>query len=254
MPKLIINKQLLETLCGYQANLEEISSILKLPQKEVKKFIKSEYGLNFAQFYNKYSAAGKVKLRENMFQLSKKSPDMARYLSEKYLKNEPEITSSLQNQPESEQVLSKISKKIMDLLQNDVDFLQLKVQHRSFLLNYLTTKNATESALKAEYPKTSAYSQGARLLKNAKIASLVDKYSRLEADLASDEKEQLIEELHEIKELAKNLFKFNEAIAAIKQISSMRGFDAPKEIKTNLTIGDVLKEQESEETIDLDSV
>jgi len=254
--KLIIDKNLLETLCGYQADLGEIASLLKVTQKNVKDYVKTEYNLNFKEFYSKYSSAGKVKLRENMFLLSKKSPDMAKYLSEKYLNTVQNMSPTVQNPTDTGQSPGNVSKKVMETLQKDPEFLALKLQHRSFLLNYLVCKNATDSALKAEYPKSSAYSQGARLLKNAKISRLIAKYSEMEAELAGDEKEQLIDELHQIKNKAIEHFTFpgmpSAAISAISRISSMRGFEAPKEIKGTLSVVDVLKTQEDEDMIDLD--
>ena len=160
--------------------------------------------------------------------LNKKSPEMAKHLSERDLKQ----NTTVQNVTDIDDSRPKMLSKVMDSVQKDADFTGLKLQHRSFVIQYLTYKNPTKAALSAGYPQSSARSQGSRLFRKATIASLVAKYSALEAELASDEKEQLIDELHEIKREAKSFFKYSDAISAIRQISLLRGFEMPKGVHT----------------------
>lgn len=86
--KINIDKTLLEALCSYHASVPEITAILKVNHSALKKWVKSNYDMNWAEFYTLYSAKGKVKIRENQFKLSSKSPDMAKYLGDKHLKTE----------------------------------------------------------------------------------------------------------------------------------------------------------------------
>lgn len=50
----------------------------------------------------------------------------------------------------------------------------LTVKQQVFVDNYLTTYNATEAAVRAGYSEKTAYSQGARLLKNVEISTAID--------------------------------------------------------------------------------
>jgi hypothetical protein len=82
-----LNKNLLETLCSYQAEVKEITDLLGVKLKDLKVAVKKEYGKSWAEFYQEHSSKGKVKIRENQFKLSSKSPDMAKHLGKKYLDN-----------------------------------------------------------------------------------------------------------------------------------------------------------------------
>lgn len=64
----------------------------------------------------------------------------------------------------------------------------LSIKQQVFVNAYLRTFNATKAAKEAGYSEHTAYSQGARLLKNAEIAAYV--HARLEAD-AMDSREVL---------------------------------------------------------------
>ncbi|GAB4146902.1 MAG: hypothetical protein OHK0017_07950 [Patescibacteria group bacterium] len=118
----------------------------------------------------------------------------------------------------------KISQKITDLLQKDPVFLQLHIKWQIYVQRYLQTKNGTESAITAGYSENSAEVQSSRLLKNANIKSLIEKYIKLEAEMANDTMEELIEMLYEI---ARDPFSTPSArVSAIKQIAELRGLNS----------------------------
>lgn len=93
-----IDKALLESLCGYQASESEICAVFRTNPKFLKSWVKREYGKTWAKFYKEFSARGKLKIRENQIKLSSKSPEMAKYLSEKYL-NQNEKPKNLGGRP-----------------------------------------------------------------------------------------------------------------------------------------------------------
>jgi hypothetical protein len=117
---------------------------------------------------------------------------------------------------------TKKQKKITDFLQNDAEYIKLKQKHKDFVIHFLTTKIADEAARRAGY---ATRQEGARLLTRASIKGIIDRYSAVEADLASDEKAKLIGKLDEIID---DLFSSNSSkINAIKTKAMLLGLNAP---------------------------
>lgn len=67
-----------------------------------------------------------------------------------------------------------------------------------FCKEYLVCMNATESAIKAGYSQKSAYSQGVRLLKDARIKQYVDKRLMDRAEKLDITPNRILEELGHI--------------------------------------------------------
>jgi hypothetical protein len=224
-----IDKNLLETLCNYQATLKEIINILRVSETELKKYVLDEYKLSFEEFYTKFSAKGKVKLRENMFNLSKKSPDMAKHLDEKYLQNE---TENEQITTENEQNSKKFKQNLTKYLQNQEKFNNLPPKKQSFIVYYICGNNGTQSAILAGYSAKTAYSQANRLLKEAEVKELIDEAKAQEFEEAEDEKAKLLEVLDTVIYWSPTAIRplpptINELVNAIKTKSMLLGLNAP---------------------------
>ena len=159
------------------------------------------------------------------------NPKMAKHLSKKHL-------TPLKKEDKVEVIYKYrelVIKQVLRELQKDQEYRKLKTSYQMFIVNYILTKNGSESAIKAGYAEKSARAKASNLLTIINIRDFIQKYTNLEADLASDEKEELINDLKTIKNQTMELTFVNPsyggtAISAIKQISSMRGFEAPKEI------------------------
>lgn len=201
-PEIKIDKVLLETLCGYQAPLQEIASILKTKQKTVREFVKTEYNTDWKRFYAEKSAIGKSKLRENQFNLAKKSPDMAKYLASKYLTdNENEAL---------QEALEKLTPK-----------------KKKFADKLLECEDQTEAAKFAGYKGKTVRMTASKLVKEGGVAE----YLRLMREKTSRKleisKEKYLEKLNLISEEA---LEIKEQISAIKVIGKWQGYEAPVKV------------------------
>lgn len=84
-PPIVIDKDLFENACELQCTLSEIAHLCKCSEDTIERWCKREYGQRFADVYIKYSAGGRMSLRRNQFELSKKSAAMAIFLGQQYL-------------------------------------------------------------------------------------------------------------------------------------------------------------------------
>jgi hypothetical protein len=222
-PEVKIDKVLLETLCGYQAPLAEIAHILKTTQIAIKTFVKKEYKTDWKQFYAEKSAIGKSKLRENQFNLAKKSPEMAKYLDGKYLREK-------ENEGITE-VASKINPK-----------------RKKFADKLLEGADQTEAAKFAGYSTKTAKVIASQLVRDQWVAEYL-RLRRLEEESRSMiTKEKYLDILNTI---AMDSIMPTDKIGAIKVIGKWMSYEAPVIIKADITLKDVLGVQEQEEQIEL---
>jgi hypothetical protein len=84
-PKIEIDEEQFEKLCGLQCTEEEIADFFNCSIDTVLRWCKETYGATFADAYKKHSSAGKISLRRNQFALSKKSATMAIWLGKQML-------------------------------------------------------------------------------------------------------------------------------------------------------------------------
>ncbi|MFM7858425.1 MAG: terminase small subunit, partial [Flammeovirgaceae bacterium] len=184
----------------------------------LKTWVKKEYKKDWDSFYSQFSDKGKVKIRENQINLSRKSPEMAKYIGEKYLDDDKIKQKSTENS------LNHIKKqlKIANFVQNDAEFSKLKQRQKDFVIYFLQTKIGDQSALKAGY---SNRQESRRLLTNTTIKAIIDRYTLLEATQASDEKAKMIGKLDEIIDDPNSTP--NEKINAIKAKAMLLGLNAP---------------------------
>lgn len=81
-----------EGLCGIQATIEEIESVLNIDHKTINRLCKEHYrdskgkAMGFSQVYKKYSATGKMSLRRNQFKCAEAgNVSMLIWLGKQYL-------------------------------------------------------------------------------------------------------------------------------------------------------------------------
>ena len=84
-PRKEINKEQFEKLCNMLCTEEEIASFFSCSVDTIERYCKREYKQTFADAYKKLSMAGKLSIRRNQFNLSKKSAAMAIWLGKQYL-------------------------------------------------------------------------------------------------------------------------------------------------------------------------
>lgn len=90
--------------------------------------------------------------------------------------------------------------------------------------------NQAQAAIQAGYSARSAYSQASRLLKKDKIKEeLLRRQIKLDAKVEI-KKQDLIDHLVDIALDAKKEKSYSDAIAAIRQISKMLGYDEPSRV------------------------
>lgn len=89
-PRIELNKKEFESLLAIQCSLEEVAAFFdnKLggcSVDTVERWCKRTYGKTFAEIAPKKRAVGKISLRRNQFELSKKNATMAIFLGKQYL-------------------------------------------------------------------------------------------------------------------------------------------------------------------------
>ena len=84
-PRIDINKDNFEKLCGMQCTLEEIAGYFDCSEDTIQRWCERTYGVNFAVVYKKHSVSGKMSLRRAQFRLAEKSASMAIWLGKQYL-------------------------------------------------------------------------------------------------------------------------------------------------------------------------
>lgn len=91
-PRIEIDKEQFENLCGLQCTLAETAHFFKCSEDTVERWCKRAYGASFADVYKKYSSKGLISLRRSQFRLAEKSAAMAIWLGKQYLgqKDKPE--------------------------------------------------------------------------------------------------------------------------------------------------------------------
>jgi hypothetical protein len=95
-PKLVIDWAIVDELCASQATQEDIAAHIDVSVRTLKRAVKREHKLDFAEFYDKKRRKGFVSLRRAQFKnaLSGNST-MQIWLGKQYLgqKDKPEVSS-----------------------------------------------------------------------------------------------------------------------------------------------------------------
>lgn len=85
-PRVEINKNEFEKLCGLQCTQEEIAAWFKCSEDTLRRFCKREYKDQFCEVHKRLSAHGKMSLRRTQFKIAEGgNATMAIWLGKQYL-------------------------------------------------------------------------------------------------------------------------------------------------------------------------
>lgn len=84
-PRIEINQEHFESLCGIQCTLEEIASFFKCSEDTIERWCKRELKMSFAEAFKRYSVGGKISLRRWQFKMAEHNVSMAIWLGKQYL-------------------------------------------------------------------------------------------------------------------------------------------------------------------------
>ena len=84
-PRIELDKDLFEKLCGIQCTEEEIAGVMDCSPDTIERWCKRTYNAGFAEIYKSKSATGKISLRRHQFKLAEKNATMAIWLGKQYL-------------------------------------------------------------------------------------------------------------------------------------------------------------------------
>lgn len=84
-PRIEIDREQFEKLCGLQCTLNEIAGFFKCSEDTIERWCKREFKEGFAEVYKIYSVNGKISLRRTQFKLAERHAGMAIFLGKQYL-------------------------------------------------------------------------------------------------------------------------------------------------------------------------
>jgi len=75
----------LEKLCYMQCTEREIGDWFHCSIDTIARRVREEFGISFAEYFEKHRVGGLISLRRNMFKMSEKHPNMAIFLAKNWL-------------------------------------------------------------------------------------------------------------------------------------------------------------------------
>ena len=84
-PRIEIDKEQFEKLCGLQCTRDEICDWFHVTDKTLDSWCKRNYNEGFSAIYDKKRSAGKISLRRKQWKLAETSAAMAIFLGKNYL-------------------------------------------------------------------------------------------------------------------------------------------------------------------------
>ena len=84
-PRIEIDKDQFERLCGLQCTLVEIACYFNCSEDTIEKWCRREYKMGFTDIFHIKRSTGKISLRRSQFRLAETNPTMAIWLGKQYL-------------------------------------------------------------------------------------------------------------------------------------------------------------------------
>lgn len=84
-PRIEIDKEQFEKLCGIQCTLVEIAGYFKCSEDTIENWCKREYHSNFSDIFRQKRSTGQISLRRAQFRMAEVNPTMAIWLGKQYL-------------------------------------------------------------------------------------------------------------------------------------------------------------------------
>lgn len=113
-PRIPIDKQTFEKLCGLQATEQEIAGFFGCSVDTIERWCKRTYKMRFAEVFAEKRGIGKISLRRMQWKLAEKSAPMAIFLGKNYLgqtderKQQVELTAQEREQTKLDGILAQI--------------------------------------------------------------------------------------------------------------------------------------------------
>lgn len=113
-PRIPIDKQTFEKLCGLQCTEQEIADWFNCSVDTIERFCKRTYKMRFAEVFSQKRSIGKISLRRMQWKLAEKSAPMAIFLGKNYLgqtderKQQVELTAQEREQTKLDCILAQI--------------------------------------------------------------------------------------------------------------------------------------------------
>ena len=113
-PRIPIDKQTFEKLCGLQCTEQEIADWFNCSVDTIERFCKRTYKMRFAEVFSQKRSIGKISLRRMQWKLAEKSAPMAIFLGKNYLgqtderKQQVELTAQEREQTKLDGILAQI--------------------------------------------------------------------------------------------------------------------------------------------------
>lgn len=86
-----IDRKQFENLCGLQCTHDEICQFFEITDKTLTGWCKRTYGKGFSEVFADKRGTGKIALRRNQFELSKRNAAMAIWLGKQYLDQRDDV-------------------------------------------------------------------------------------------------------------------------------------------------------------------
>jgi len=84
-PRIEINWELFDELCGIQCTLREIAQVMKVSEDTLERKSKSEKGMSFADYFASKRSIGKVALRRMMWRQAERNPAIVIFMAKNHL-------------------------------------------------------------------------------------------------------------------------------------------------------------------------
>jgi len=84
-PRIDVDREQFEKLCGLQCTKEEIAGYFDCSEDTIDRWCKREYKESFAVVFGKKRVTGKISLRRSQFRMAETNPTMAIWLGKQYL-------------------------------------------------------------------------------------------------------------------------------------------------------------------------
>lgn len=112
-PKIEIDKDEFEKLCGIQCTKQEISDFFGVSEDTIERWCLRTYGEKFAVIFRQKRGRGRVSLRRNQWRLAESNVTMAIFLGKQYLNQSD--NPCIDNNNNDKQELDELSKSLEEM-------------------------------------------------------------------------------------------------------------------------------------------
>ena len=107
-PKVEINRESFEKLCGLQCTIQEVAGFFSCSHDTIERWTKETYGKTYGEVFESLRTNGLISLRRNQFKLAEKNTSMAIWLGKQFLGQKDIITFNSLNEDEDDALTKSI--------------------------------------------------------------------------------------------------------------------------------------------------